>query len=389
MLLFTQFFLPDKTGTGKVLGELFSYLALSNDIDVLSSRQLYNDKSDSVLIRQEVINGIKIKRVFSKFADKNRPIGRIYNYLAFFTLAILETIFNKLTDKKDILVSVSNPPIMPLLPAILKSDKQKFIYILHDLYPDLPIKMGITSKNSSMSKFMFAVNNFIFKKADKVVVLGRDMQKYLCENYHVPITKINIITNWSEKKCLDDVDYIGDRFKVIYSGNMGRFHNLEMLVKLAERHYFIDLEFIGEGAQKEALINMVSDLNLKNVVFTDFLDEDKYISKMSTANAFAVSLEKNLTGLAVPSKFYTYLSMGRPIICIAEPECEMAIVIKESMCGIIAKHDDIDSLCNQVEELHRKPQIQVNMGESSKNIFHRFYEKDIVMKQFEKLFGEV
>lgn len=50
---------------------------------------------------------------------------------------------------------------MPLLPAILKG-KRKFIYLIHDLYPDIAIKMGATKPNSLMTKVILAVNNFVF-----------------------------------------------------------------------------------------------------------------------------------------------------------------------------------------------------------------------------------
>ena len=383
LLVFSQFFYPDQTGTGKVLAELFSCLVRKGfAVTALSSRQIHNDSKNTILAAHEVWEKVEIHRVFKNFKDKNKALGRIFNYLMFFIQTCFYTLQTGLHKNKDILISVSNPPIMPLLPAILKG-KRKFIYLIHDLYPDIAIKMGATRPNSLMAKVILAVNNFVFLKADKIIVLGRDMKQYLIDNYLVNADKIVVLTNWAEKVNCPSCSP-GNEFQLIYSGNMGKFHSLEMLLDLAVSMVDINICFIGAGAQRDSLQAKAEKLALTNVGFSPFLEQEQYLRKMQQASAFVVSLEKNLTGLAVPSKFYTYLSLGKPIICISEPESEMAQIVIEADCGFVVAHGDLAALERAIEKLLDK-KVQLQMAENAKKVFVEKYEKTLVVAQYEKL----
>lgn len=383
LLVFSQFFYPDQTGTGKVLAELFSYLARKGfAVTALSSRQIHNDSKNTILAAHEIWEKVEIHRVFKNFKDKNKALGRIFNYLMFFIQACFYTLQTGLHKNKDILISVSNPPIMPLLPAILKG-KRKFIYLIHDLYPDIAIKMGATRPNSLMAKVILVVNNFVFLKADKIIVLGRDMKQYLIDNYLVNADKIVVLTNWAEKVNCPSCSP-GNEFQLIYSGNMGKFHSLEMLLDLAVSRGDIKICFIGAGAQRDSLQAKTEKLALTNVEFSPFLEQEQYLRKMQQASAFVVSLEKNLTGLAVPSKFYTYLSLGKPIICISEPESEMAQIVIEADCGFVVAHGDLAALERAIAKLLDK-KVQLQMAENAKKVFVEKYEKTLVVAQYEKL----
>ena len=243
--------------------------------------------------------------------------------------------------------------------------------------------MGATRPNSLMAKVILAVNNFVFLKADKIIVLGRDMKQYLIDNYLVNADKIVVLTNWAEKVNCPSCSP-GNEFQLIYSGNMGKFHSLEMLLDLAVSMVDINICFIGAGAQRDSLQAKAEKLALTNVGFSPFLEQEQYLRKMQQASAFVVSLEKNLTGLAVPSKFYTYLSLGKPIICISEPESEMAQIVIEADCGFVVAHGDLAALERAIEKLLDK-KVQLQMAENAKKVFVEKYEKTLVVAQYEKL----
>ena len=389
ILVLSQFFYPDKTGTGKILAELFFNIDKNFfNIDVVSSCQMYSDKENKILVEYERFENLKIYRVFKNFVSKEKATGRLFNYVMFFLLAVAKVYTKALAKDKDIIVSVSNPPIMPLFAAYLKNKKNKVIYILHDLYPDIAIGMNVIKKDSLLSRVMYKSNKYIFSRIDYVVVLGRDMKNYLMKEYQVPEEKISIITNWSELLYNENSNSkLKKKFRILYSGNIGRFHNLDLAVKVVSKMKEVELVFIGEGAQKEYLINLSKSYS--NISFLPYLDEVEYRKVLNSADALLVSLEKNLSGLAVPSKFYTYLSVGKPIICISDIYTEMALIIDENQCGIVVQHEDLDSFSTKLNQLINDDNMVVNMGKNALDVFKKKYSQNIVIKKYEKLFKNI
>ena len=385
ILLFSQFFYPDKTGTGKILAELF--LGLDKDkfsINVISGRKIYNDSEGKILSQFELVNSIKIYRTFKWELDKNKFFGRIYNYIMFFICACYKCFKLKLQLDKDIIISVSNPPIMPLLGAVLKNKRNKFIYIVHDLYPDIAIALKVVNKDSLLAKIMLYINKFVFSKADKIVVLGRDMENYINTNYKVSSSKLIVISNWSNYKNINTNKRSDSLFKVLYTGNIGRFHNLEIAVDAIKGKNDIEMKFVGEGALKNSLEQQAE--NFDNIKFSSYLDDEKYYKELDSADVLLVSLEKNLSGMAVPSKLYTYLSTGKPILCISDSNTEMAMIIKEYNCGFVINHNDIESFNNYLNLLKKSTELRNEMGKNGYKAYVENYKKEDIIKKYEDLF---
>lgn len=385
ILLLTQFFYPDQTGTGKILMDLFVSLnKYGFTTEVVSSQEMYGDREKRVLAADECVSGIKIHRVFPYFLAKDTVFGRLFTYIGFFLYAATKVIFSRLYREKDLIVSVSNPPIMPLLGAWLKRDGNKFIYIVHDLYPDIAVRMGVVHEKNLMARGMLRVNRYVFRKADKIVVLGTDMRRYLLENYQASVEKICVISNWSQdQKIHNNRGKSNEKFKILYTGNLGKFHNLELAIEVIGNMESAELHFIGEGAQKKSLMEMAANKN--NIYFHTFLDAAAYKDELNSADALLVSLEKNLAGIAVPSKFYTYLSVGKPIICIADAETEMAQIIKERKCGVVITHDKDSFYMNLKKLVHSKETCE-RMGNNAYMLYQEKYTMDHVIRSYVSLF---
>ena len=386
ILLLSQFFYPDLSGTGKILAELCRGLSLRGyTIDVAASRQEFGKKQAMLLSTFQSWEGINIYRSCKWFGNKDKTIGRIYNYLAVFLCTLICCTRNKLYKDKDILISVSNPPIMPLIGLLLKSNNQKFYYLIHDLYPDIAIAMNVVSEKHIFSRVMYFINNYIFKHADGIVVLGRDMSDYLQKIYNISDDKIHIIANWGSESLLEiQAKQRQKKFRIVYSGNMGRFHNLELAAEAIKKRDDIEMIFVGEGQAKHELQQRYRPYS--NIIFMTYLDETAYIDMLKTADALLVSLEKNLSGLAVPSKFYTYLGAGRPILCIADDDTEIAMLIKEHNCGFVIPHDSVDYFSECCDKLIKQQSLCEKMGNEARKAFLKSYRLDLIIEKYEELF---
>ena len=110
-----------------------------------------------------------------------------------------------------------------------------------------------------------------------------------------------------------------DRFIVGYSGNLGRAHELGILLDAADRlRHRLEIVFliIGEGNQKENLQAEVTRRGLANVLFKPYQPKAQLKYSLTLPDVHLVSLKPALEGLIVPSKFYSSIAAGRAVIFI-------------------------------------------------------------------------
>jgi len=115
---------------------------------------------------------------------------------------------------------------------------------------------------------------------------------------------------------------LGQKFVVGYSGNFGRAHDFAtvldaaaMLRDLRDVHFL----FVGNGAQLPWVQARVAALGLTDVSFRPYQPLDRLALSLSVPDLHLVSLKPELEGLIVPSKFYSVLAAGRPVLFVGIP----------------------------------------------------------------------
>lgn len=387
ILIISQYFYPDISATGNVLTQLaLDLIKAGYKVKVISG------KSDGQIKKYENYNGIEIWRVKYFNYKKGKGFIRILSFFSF-SLSVLLQLLS--TRNYHSLLIVSNPPIVPFIGYLVKKvNKQiKFSYLLHDLYPDVAITTGAVNKTSILVKVMSWFNTKIFKSADHIIALGRDVKQRLLEKKQIEDHKIKIITNWADKKEIQKPSYIDfkkklgihEKFVVMYTGNLGLFYDLDYIIKALpniKEYKDIALVFIGEGNYKEDLKVMVEELNLTNVYFFPFQDKGYYGDVLHMADVLLVTLAKGMEGISVPSKTYGYLAAGKPILGVLPKNSEIGMLIDEEKLGYRVDPQDIDDFCLKLIHLYLNEDLRSELGNNGKSLFNRFYERNLVTKKY-------
>ena len=88
----------------------------------------------------------RILRVGNTQLEKNSIPGKILNSATFFLGAVRRSL--SLAPRPVVLV-VTNPPILPFVPYLLSFlRKQKYVCLIHDVYPDIAVRLGYLRKEA-------------------------------------------------------------------------------------------------------------------------------------------------------------------------------------------------------------------------------------------------
>lgn len=390
--LITLYFYPDKASTANLLTDLAVGLKeMGCEVKVYTGRPSYwGDKSR--VRRRELYKGVDVHRVLNTQFDTRKKIGMISNGITFFTLMFFKLI---LTEKDRIFLIVTNPPFLPYLGYILKKlGGIDYIIIVHDIHPDIAIKIGYMH-DGIIAKIWSRTYSLVYDNANKIIVLGQCMAEVIKEKlYDKSFSKIKIIQNWEDENFIKPLNKtenwfskkhnLLDKFIILYSGNMSQHHDLESILAAANnfKNAGVKFVFIGDGIQKKKLCKIAYDLNLDNVEFFPFQPRENVPYTMTCGDAIIVSQEKGTEGLCVSCKLYTAMAAGRPILAIVGKESEIARVVEEYNCGIVIDNADSAGIVNAVSVLQNDKKLCAQMGENARKAFETEFTKSIAVEKY-------
>jgi glycosyltransferase involved in cell wall biosynthesis len=155
----------------------------------------------------------------------------------------------------------------------------------------------------------------------------------------------------------------------------------EAAVKMRER---LDVKFffVGHGCKKDNLQDFFSKNGCENVKMYDFLTGKDFEQAVAVASCCVVSLESGLKGMCAPSKFYSYLQGGKPVLVIVEEGSYLESEVADNQIGRAVHIGDVDALVNTIEMLAENRDECARMGERSLKLYNDQYEITIALDKY-------
>lgn len=405
IIFLNRFFYPDHSATSQILGDLaFALAAGGREVHIVTSRQRYDDASAG-LARHEQLRGVTVHRVWTSHFGRSNLVGRTIDYLSFYLSAAWSLL--RLTGRGDLVVAKTDPPLLSVIVApIVWLKRARLINWLQDLFPEVAQALGFGQGRFSglAMKLLRIVRNWSLKAASGNVVLGTLMAQRLRDE-GVSEKRVHIIPNWADGGQIIPVavDHnplreewgLGGHFVIGYSGNLGRAHEFDTILEamksllrddLADKLSFV---FIGGGAQHTKLQRDVRDAGLNNVHFYPYQSREKLGESLSVADLHLVSLQPEIEGLIVPSKFYGIAAVGRATAYVGDLDGEIPLILSEADCGFTVRPGEGAELARLIRELSRDPERCKAMGERARSLFERNYDMQIAIRKWETLLNEL
>lgn len=402
ILFLCQFFYPEYISSATLPYDTAKVLCQEGfGVDVLCGYPKEYNNGEKVALKENH-EGIEIRRLRYMQIKRSNILGRLINYFSF-TASVL-TQFFRIRQYESVIV-YSNPPILPLVASLAhKVFGTKIIFVSYDIYPEIAIKTNTISENSVISKAMNLINHSLYKNLTKVVALSHDMKKYLLENrVDLKEDQVTVIPNWYEDKPvkksrksyenpLFNEIKAKDRLVVSYFGNMGTAQDLDTLIEAMKRlknDPNIVFMFAGHGNKLPKLKQTIRQEEIKNAYIFDFLHGDDFQDALTISDSFVVTLNDELTGLAVPSKTYSYLAARKPVISIMSKETDISKDLVENKAGYSIEVGDVRRLVSAIQDLGKYPEMRKVMGENAYKIFKQKYTTNISMEKYVDMMIEV
>ncbi len=351
---------------------------------------------------EEVYEGIRIKRLKYLQLKRSNFIGRLLNYFSF-TFAVLLR-FLSLKNYKSIIV-YSNPPVLPLIAAWAnKFFRTKMIFVSYDVYPEMAHVTNSISKDGFISRMMQFINKRIYKYVNKVVALSNEMKEYLLEHREeLEKNNVVVIPNWYEDNQATDMfkSYLNEKFTcldpktnliVSYFGNMGICQDLDTMlgaIRTLKNNDGIKFVFAGHGNKMDQLEKVISEEHLHNAIVYDFLHGVDFQDALNISSCFLVSLSDGLTGLAVPSKTYSYMMAGKPVIAIMGANSDISKDLINNNAGYSMEVGELEKLVAAILELKENEQLRAEMGLNIKKVYAEKYTTEKCTSQYVELMSKV
>jgi len=357
---------------------------------------------DSDVPTKENYHGVEITRLKYLQLKRSNFIGRLVNYFSFTFVVFLR--FFSLRNYKSIVV-YSNPPVLPLIAAwASKFFNTKMVFVSYDVYPEMAHITNSIAEDGFISKMMQFINRNIYKYVTKVIALSREMREYLLVHRDTLEDKqVVVIPNWHNNGSSkgSEAAYSNDKFLdlnpkknliVSYFGNMGICQDLDTIldaVRILKNDESIKFLFAGHGNKMDQLKKAIKEEKLVNASVFDFLHGQDFQDALDISDCFLVSLTEGLTGLAVPSKTYSYMMAGKPVIAIMGSNSDISKELVDNNAGFALEVGETDKLVDSLRFIKNNEELRHVMGLNIKKIFKEKYTKDKCTMQYIKIMKEI
>lgn len=351
--------------------------------------------------KTEMMYGGKLKvHRFAIYREGRNPILRAMRY----SLNWMIQLWFGLREKDvDCVYLESTPPIQGMLGAFLKIfRKYPFVYCLQDIFPDSLVGTGLAQKGSLLWKVGRVIENFTYRHADKIIVISEDFKKNIMAK-GVPEEKIVVVYNWvdqnavvnvprSENKLFAKYNIDPSKFYMEYSGNIGLTQNMDMLLEvmkeLKDSHPNIGLVLVGEGAYKKQVEEMVRRDGLTNVVMLPFQPYEDISHVFSLGDVGLVISKPGVGANSVPSKTWSIMSAGRPVLANFD-ENEMKTILEKNECGIFTKAGDKEAFKAAIIKLYRNRELCGQYGRNGRRFVMTHLTKEVGTQKYVEVVKEV
>jgi colanic acid biosynthesis glycosyl transferase WcaI len=373
---------PDTAPTGRVLSRIVEELAArGHELHVVAALPWYRRHAIEPgwagrLVRRETTPWGTVRRVHPfPGGDKRNLRRRAAGFAGFSLLAGWAGLAaGGWFRRADAVIAMSPPLTLGLTGRIVAwSHRASLVFNIQDVFPDAAAATGAIT-NRPILRVAASLERLSYRCADAVTVLSDDLRANVAAK--VPRRRagtVHTIPNFVDTTRIVPGDRmtpyrrelgIGTEPVLMYAGNIGYSQPVELLLDVARRLPHVTVLINGEGTARAAIEQRAA--GLANVRFAGYVPEARLAELLATGDVHAVVLRRGLASVSVPSKAYSILAAGRPVVAAIDPGTEIPHLLEASGGGIAVPPDDVEAFCAAAARLLADPVAAAAMGDRAR-----------------------
>ena len=395
-------FAPDLAPTGVVMTRIVSELAArGHELHVVTSLPWYRNHAiepgwGGRLWRTEKTEWGSVIRVHP-FPGKSKSnlLRRAIGFLAFsYAVGIRSVHADGFPFKVDGVLAMSPPLTLGLTGWFTKIIRRApLVFNIQDVFPDAAIQTGAISNKKiiAAAKWLERVS---YQRSDAVVLLSQDLRTNIANKIDVKYhDRLHVIPNFVDTVAITPQGRmtayrnelgIGDQLVVMYAGNVGFSQSLNLVVEAAAKFPEVAFVINGDGAARKKLQEDCAQL--ANVYFGDYQPIERLSEVLATGDIHLVPLRAGLASVSVPSKSYSILAAGRPLLAAIDLKTEIPNMLQQSGAGVAVEPDNSSAFIEALGRLVSNRDQLSEMGTNGRKWVETHASPASVAAQYEAIF---
>lgn len=386
ILIFYQYFGTPKGGWSTRMYELPKrWIEEGHKVTVVTSPYDKSDIMATKFIDKQTIDKIDVVIVNIRQSNKHSLLHRAFKFALFSIISI----YYALTMRFEVVIC-SSGPITIGLPGIFTKifrRKKKFVFEVRDLWPEGAIQLGLI-KNKSLAKFAYYFEKLCYSKADLVVTCSKGMTEAIKERFNN--TRLLTIPNACDCEFFHKHDptfqlpsWAENKKIFVYTGSLGLMDDCIQIVKGIELTNVADtiFVFIGEGKEKNDLMQYVNSCKLNNIYFIGLIPKTEVRSWLQASYAAFVTF-KNIPVLQTssPNKMFDAFAAGVPVI--QSTNGWIKDLLKDECCGISVSPEIANEMAAAITRFANYPAERNEMAQAARRLAHTSFNRKFLAEKY-------
>ena len=397
-------FAPDPAPTGEVMTRIVVELAeRGHELHVVTALPWYThhaveDGWRGRPIRRETTAWGSVTRVHPFPSDKTSIAMRSASFAAFSALSALAALPG---GRMDAVLAMSPPlPLGMVASAAAVVHRCPMVFNVQDVFPDVAIELGKLT-DPRLVRAARWLERTTYARAAAITVLSDDLRANIAAKVRPEHRgDVRVIPNFVDTELIRPLPrdtalrrQLGispEQVVVLYAGNVGFSQSLDLLAtaarRLADRP---ELVFVVNGGGSGLAPLKEATAGLGNVRFSPYQPRERLAEVLASGDLHVVPLRAGLAASSVPSKTYSILAAGRPLLASVDPSTEVVRVVTAAQAGRAVPPDDLDAFTDAVADLTSRPDELAAMGDRGRAWVEQWISPAAVAEAYERLFAEV
>ncbi|ETI69188.1 glycosyltransferase family 4 protein [Neobacillus vireti] len=403
IVVISHFFPPEIGAPSARLYEMARHwVELGNEVHVVTCfpnhpTGIIPDEYKGLKYKYEKMDGIHVHRNYVYATPNKGFIKKTLGHISFMLSSVL--ISMKKIKNPDVIIT-SSPTYFSIFSGYWYSliKRAPFVLEIRDLWPAAMIELGVMKKGV-ITNILEMMELFFYRKSKKLIMVTKSFKENVVGR-GIEGNKVHVITNgvnqelfYPREKNISLLNKYGlnNKFVISYVGAHGISQNLSTILKVAkslESDKDIQFLFIGEGAEKDKLKNIVSEQDISNVTFIDSQPKEMIPEFYNSSDVCLIPLKSiELFKTFIPSKMFEIMACGVPIVASLEGEAED--ILNESKAAEVVKPDNPEEIKQAIIRIKNDKVLYDRLKKSGPAFVEQNYSRKNLAKEYLEIISEL